>query len=164
MAKDFSSLPGSSWDKPGMWKGINKDLNSTQFQAIYRIWKKVKLCLKDIFIGNLTRLKTEYIHGLINCTSVSQKRPSCEITFSSFKAKLRRRRFKTQSIFIWQTWCLALNSEIINTFKYGPSGNPRRFEGNKINCFPRDQSLSNLLYSWKFIKPCCAVHCYPLTS
>ena len=30
-----------------------------------------------------------------------------------------------------------------------------RFEGNKINCFPRDQSLSDLLYSWKFIKPCC---------
>ena len=46
----------------------------------------------------------------------------------------------------------------------GPSGNPRRFEGNKINCFPRDQSLSNLLHSWKFFKPCCAVHCYPLTS
>ena len=22
-----------------------------------------------------------------------------------------------------------------------------RFEGNKINCFPRDQSLSDLLYS-----------------
>ena len=30
-----------------------------------------------------------------------------------------------------------------------------RFEGNKINCFPRDQSLSDLLYSWKFIKPRC---------
>ena len=27
------------------------------------------------------------------------------------------------------------------------------FEGHKINCFPRDQSLSVLLYSWKFIKP-----------
>ena len=26
-------------------------------------------------------------------------------------------------------------------------------EGNKINCFPRDQSLSDLLYSWEFIKP-----------
>ena len=25
-----------------------------------------------------------------------------------------------------------------------------RFEGNKIYCFPRDQSLSDLLYSWKF--------------
>ena len=30
-----------------------------------------------------------------------------------------------------------------------------RFEGNKINCFLRDQSLSDLLYSWKFIKPRC---------
>ena len=30
-----------------------------------------------------------------------------------------------------------------------------RFEGNKINCFPRDQSLSDLLYSWEFIKPHC---------
>ena len=27
--------------------------------------------------------------------------------------------------------------------------------GNKINCFPRDQSVSNLLYSWKFITPRC---------
>ena len=27
-----------------------------------------------------------------------------------------------------------------------------RFERNKINCYPRDQSL---LYSWKFIKPLC---------
>ena len=25
-----------------------------------------------------------------------------------------------------------------------------RFEGNKTNCFPRDQSVSVLLYSWKF--------------
>ena len=25
----------------------------------------------------------------------------------------------------------------------------------KINCFPKDQSLSDLLYSWKFIKPRC---------
>ena len=35
-----------------------------------------------------------------------------------------------------------------------------RFEENKINYFPRDQSLSDLLYSWKvwnwkFTKPCC---------
>ena len=30
-----------------------------------------------------------------------------------------------------------------------------RFEGNKINCCPRDQSLSDLLYSWKFTKPNC---------
>ena len=51
----------------------------------------------------------------------------------------------------------------------GPSGNswfcfPRismfpevkpRFEGNKMSCFPRDQSLSDLLYSWKFVKPRC---------
>ena len=29
------------------------------------------------------------------------------------------------------------------------------FEGNKINCFLRDQSLSHFLYSWKFIKPRC---------
>ena len=28
-------------------------------------------------------------------------------------------------------------------------------EGNKINCFPRDQSLTDFLYSWKFIKPRC---------
>ena len=31
-----------------------------------------------------------------------------------------------------------------------PEAEPRgtlRFEGNKINCFPRDQSLSDLLYS-----------------
>jgi len=38
------------------------------------------------------------------------------------------------------------------------------FEENKINCFPRDQSLSDLLYSWKFwswkfIKPCCNGGC-----
>ena len=26
-------------------------------------------------------------------------------------------------------------------------------EENKINCFPKDQSLSDLLHSWKFIKP-----------
>ena len=51
----------------------------------------------------------------------------------------------------------------------GPSGNswfcfPRismfpevkpRFEGNKMSCFPRDQSLGDLLYSWKFVKPRC---------
>ena len=36
-----------------------------------------------------------------------------------------------------------------------------RFDGNKINCFPRNQSLSDLLlyswkfWSWKFIKPHC---------
>ena len=30
-----------------------------------------------------------------------------------------------------------------------------RFEVNKINCFLRDQSLSDLLYSWKFVKPRC---------
>ena len=38
------------------------------------------------------------------------------------------------------------------------------FEGNKINCFPRDQSLSDLVYSWKFltwkfIKPRCNGGC-----
>ena len=30
-----------------------------------------------------------------------------------------------------------------------------RYKGNKINCCPRDQSLSDLLYSWKFTKPSC---------
>ena len=30
-----------------------------------------------------------------------------------------------------------------------------RFEGNKMNCFLRDQSLSDLLYSWKFNKSHC---------
>ena len=33
-----------------------------------------------------------------------------------------------------------------------PEAQPRetvRFEGNKMNCFPRDQSLSDLLYSTK---------------
>ena len=30
-----------------------------------------------------------------------------------------------------------------------------KIEGNKINCCPRDQSLSDLLYSWKFTKPSC---------
>ena len=30
-----------------------------------------------------------------------------------------------------------------------------RFSRNKIYCFPRDQSLSDLLHSWKFIKPYC---------
>ena len=55
-----------------------------------------------------------------------------------------------------------------------------RLEGNKINCFPRDQSLSDLLYSsrrknifvYKFLKINLAsgqhsrvtVNCYPLTS
>ena len=41
----------------------------------------------------------------------------------------------------------------------GPEGNSwfcfPRFEANKINCLPRDQSLRDLLYSWKFIKPRC---------
>ena len=41
----------------------------------------------------------------------------------------------------------------------GPEGNSwfcsPRFEGNKINCFLRNQSLSDLLYIWKFIKPRC---------
>ena len=34
-----------------------------------------------------------------------------------------------------------------------PKAEPREtlgFEGNKIDCFTRDQSLSVLLYSWKF--------------
>ena len=64
-----------------------------------------------------------------------------------------------------------------------PDNLPRetfRLEGNKINCFPRDQSLSDLLYSprrknifvYKFLKINLAsgqhsrvtVNCYPLTS
>ena len=64
-----------------------------------------------------------------------------------------------------------------------PDNLPRetlRLEGNKINCFPRDQSLSDLLYSprrknifeYKFLKINLAssqhswvtVHCYPLMS
>ena len=35
-----------------------------------------------------------------------------------------------------------------------------RFKGSKINCFPKDQSLSDLLYSWKFMKPCCNGGCW----
>ena len=34
-----------------------------------------------------------------------------------------------------------------------------RFKGSKIDCFPKDQSLSDLLYSWKFMKPCCNGGC-----
>ena len=64
-----------------------------------------------------------------------------------------------------------------------PDNLPRetlRLEGNKINCFPRDQSLSDLLYSprrknifvYKFLKINLAsgqhsrvkMNCYPLTS
>ena len=30
-----------------------------------------------------------------------------------------------------------------------------RFEGNKIYCFTSDQSLSDFLYSWEFIKSRC---------
>ena len=52
----------------------------------------------------------------------------------------------------------------------GPKGNsqfcfPRmpmktlRFKGSKIDCFPKDQSLSDLLYSWKFMKLCCNGGC-----
>ena len=42
----------------------------------------------------------------------------------------------------------------------GPEENIEILGENKIICFPRDQSLSNLLYSWKFcswkfIKPRC---------
>ena len=44
-------------------------------------------------------------------------------------------------------------------FMTGPEGNNfvslESAKGNKINCFPRDQSWSVLLYSWKFIKPRC---------
>ena len=46
--------------------------------------------------------------------------------------------------------------EILNDWSLGEQWEPRetlRFEGNKMNCFPRDQSLSDLFYSWKFIKP-----------
>ena len=34
-----------------------------------------------------------------------------------------------------------------------------RFEGSKLNCFPRDQSSSDLLYSRKFMKPRCNSGC-----
>ena len=35
-----------------------------------------------------------------------------------------------------------------------------RFEGSKINCFRRDQPSSDLLYSWKFMKPRCNSGCW----
>ena len=51
------------------------------------------------------------------------------------------------------------------------SAQPRetlRFEGNRINFFPRDQSLSDLLYSWNYDAlnlvgqhSRVTVHCYP---
>ena len=51
-----------------------------------------------------------------------------------------------------------------NSFKFCLPRETLRFETNKINCFPRDQSSSELLYSWKcwswkFIKPCCNSSC-----
>ena len=43
-------------------------------------------------------------------------------------------------------------------------------EGNRINCFPRDQSLSDFFYSWNYDAlnlvgqhSRVTVHCYPLT-
>ena len=45
-----------------------------------------------------------------------------------------------------------------------------RFEGNRINGFPRDPSLSDLFYSWNYDAlnlvgqhSRVTVHCYPLT-
>ena len=46
-----------------------------------------------------------------------------------------------------------------NSFKFCLPRKTLRFEGNKINCFPRDQSSGELLYSWKFIKPRCIAFC-----
>ena len=52
--------------------------------------------------------------------------------------------------------------ETVNFVSWESQWFPRllRFEWNKINCFPRDQCFSDLLYSWKFwnwkfIKPRC---------
>ena len=62
----------------------------------------------------------------------------------------------------------------LNTFKMtGPKGNSQfcflrmpietlRFEGSKLNCFPRDQSSSDLLYCWKFMKPRCNSGCWSI--
>ena len=46
--------------------------------------------------------------------------------------------------------CLFDNKDLMT----GSEGNSPA-SGNKINCFPWDQSVSNLLYSWKFITPRC---------
>ena len=40
-------------------------------------------------------------------------------------------------------------------FSSAPPLETLRFSGNKIKCFPRDQPLSELFYSWKSIKPRC---------
>ena len=41
----------------------------------------------------------------------------------------------------------------ISMFPETKSRETLRFEGNKIHCSPRDQSLSDLLYSKKGVKP-----------
>ena len=46
----------------------------------------------------------------------------------------------------------ACTNEILTHLMTSP-GETVNFEGNKINCFPHDQSLSVLLYSWKSIQP-----------
>ena len=52
-----------------------------------------------------------------------------------------------------QIWYCDINNckqtKTINTLWLDPR-ETLRFEGNKMNSFPRDQSLSDLLYSWKF--------------
>ena len=40
-----------------------------------------------------------------------------------------------------------ISRELISMFPDTKSRETLRFEGNKIHCFPRDQSLSDLLYS-----------------
>ena len=78
--------------------------------------------------------------------------------FSSIKKKTKGDS-ASEVIFIHLSW---LNMDILDTpntkhFMTGPEGNNfvslESAKGNKINCFPRDQSWS--VYSWKFIKPRC---------
>ena len=79
------------------------------------------------------------------------------------------------------TWyCIKhlMTRETVNFVSLGSALGNIEILGKKINFFPRDQSLSDLLHSWKscswkFIKPCCnggrqstlvgnsALSCYP---
>ena len=66
-----------------------------------------------------------------------------------------------------------MTRETVNFVSLGSALGNIEILGKKINFFPRDQSLSDLLHSWKFIKPCCnggrqstlvgnsALSCYP---
>ena len=50
-------------------------------------------------------------------------------------------------------WSLGKQVILFPRISMFPQAKPRetlRFEGNKMNCFQRDQSLSDLLYSSKF--------------